>query len=730
MERFVKNVSDNLYNELSDYWVEGDYTNDNITTYDSTTMAERIDLAKQLMKSAEVDLEKSSQPQFEITVDSINFIKMYEFRQFTNELVLGRVITIEKNEDTLYRLALMSIEYDLDNTDSFSMTFSNASKPGDTAMTFADLIKESSSTSRTVSANWSNLTDYSRNKDSITDLLTAPLNRTLRAAQKDMASQSFVIDESGILGRKKDIDFDGSGSMFLPEQIRIINNTILFTNDNWKTASLALGKIYDGNGSYLGYGLAADVLIGELILGETISIGSKSERVCIDDRGITIKNDAGDSVFTADENGNLDINGKITATALKITNEVAKEAGLTIPDDVDNIAKTLRQEFTVADGELKSAIEQAYATKESVSELRQTAEEISATVSTINDTYAPQESGDESFSYVLTATNFALNANGGTVFKCDKDGIYVNGKGDFTGTIHAIEGGTIGGFTIGESSIYNGANSLLSKEGGIYIGTDGINAGGNFTVAKDGSVEMLKGSIKLGGKKDNGIEFSSQLTSNGLNSLATLNSDSWKIHVGYDGIEMLRVFNDTSLSSYVGTHNLQLYPDMNNGYIMFSNKGLALFAGESPVLNSAALWIGGRLNPEDISISALGKIELMPGQDGGKLWGTWWAANAIESASDARVKNSIEYLDERYEKVFDRLQPRRFRYNYDKSSKFHTGFIAQDVEKAVAEAGLTNDDLGAIAIDGEGNYALRYSELISLCVLEIQRLKHIIKNHK
>lgn len=471
IQKFIKRKSNELYNELSNYWIEGEYTNDNIATHDATTMAERIDLAKELMAAGKVDLIKSAQPKFEMSVDAINFIKMYEFRQFTNELALGKTITIEKTDGVHYRPALMSIEYDLDVADSFTMTFSNASKPGDTAMTFADLIKDSSSTSRTVSANWSNLTDYSRNKEQITRLIEYPLDRALRAMQASLASQSFIIDESGILGRKYDQEFDGANGTFSPEQIRIINNTIIFTRDNWETAATALGK------TEYGYGLVAEVLVGELILGEKISIGSTSERVRIDDQGILIKNDKGDAVFEADSKGNISMVGAITATSLTISNQTAKDAGLVVPDDISdfiteesvtNMAGILRQEFIAADGVLQSTIEQTYATKESVnasvSQLLQTADAISATVSMIEDTYAPQESGNTSFSYILTSSKFTLNANGNEVFKCDKDGIYVNGTGEFTGMIHATAGGTIGAFTVTQDGLESQYITLNSKE--------------------------------------------------------------------------------------------------------------------------------------------------------------------------------------------------------------------------------------------------------------------------
>lgn len=218
-------------------------------------------------------------------------------------------------------------------------------------------------------------------------------------------------------------------------------------------------------------------MVGELILGEKISIGSTSERVRIDDQGILIKNDKGDAVFEADSKGNISMVGAITATSLTISNQTAKDAGLVVPDDISdfiteesvtNMAGILRQEFIAADGVLQSTIEQTYATKESVnasvSQLLQTADAISATVSMIEDTYAPQESGNTSFSYILTSSKFTLNANGNEVFKCDKDGIYVNGTGEFTGMIHATAGGTIGAFTVTQDGLESQYITLNSKE--------------------------------------------------------------------------------------------------------------------------------------------------------------------------------------------------------------------------------------------------------------------------
>lgn len=105
---------------------------------------------------------------------------------------------------------------------------------------------------------------------------------------------------------------------------------------------------------------------------------------------------------------------------------------------------------------------------------------------------------------------------------------------------------------------------------------------------------------------------------------------------------------------------------------------------------------------------------------------------ATSTSSDKNVKNSIQFQPEEYSLIFDELQPVIFKYNYGTSDRYHTGLIAQDVEQAVLDAGLTTQDFGAICydIDDENNkinYGIRYGELVSMCVYEIQKLKKQVK---
>lgn len=95
----------------------------------------------------------------------------------------------------------------------------------------------------------------------------------------------------------------------------------------------------------------------------------------------------------------------------------------------------------------------------------------------------------------------------------------------------------------------------------------------------------------------------------------------------------------------------------------------------------------------------------------------------IDFGSDARLKNTVEYdLAGQYGDFYRRLRPARFKYNNGTSDRFHTGFIAQEVEQAITDSGLDNKDLAALIRDEDGMYALRYAELIALNTAMIQKL--------
>lgn len=107
--------------------------------------------------------------------------------------------------------------------------------------------------------------------------------------------------------------------------------------------------------------------------------------------------------------------------------------------------------------------------------------------------------------------------------------------------------------------------------------------------------------------------------------------------------------------------------------------------------------------------------------------GTWTGSVSSSTTSDFRYKNSIAELPSAYSTLFDNLIPKRFKYNDGTSNRFHTGFIAQDVNKAIKDSGLTTQDFAATVLFNKGEeneqWTLRYEEFIALNTWQIQKLK-------
>ena len=119
-----------------------------------------------------------------------------------------------------------------------------------------------------------------------------------------------------------------------------------------------------------------------------------------------------------------------------------------------------------------------------------------------------------------------------------------------------------------------------------------------------------------------------------------------------------------------------------------------------------------------------------------ETYGNWdfsASTSATSTDSDANKKHEIQLQPEVYSQIFDKLEPVIYKYNNGTSDRIHTGLIAQLTEQAVLDVGLTTKDFAAVCyeVDAETgekkNYGIRYEELVSMCIYEIQRLKKQVK---
>lgn len=76
---------------------------------------------------------------------------------------------------------------------------------------------------------------------------------------------------------------------FDPEQIKIINNQIVFSDDGFQSAKMAIGKIpIDKNGNTV-YAVNAEAILGKLFLGEYLTLQNNSATYKFDDAGFIAK---------------------------------------------------------------------------------------------------------------------------------------------------------------------------------------------------------------------------------------------------------------------------------------------------------------------------------------------------------------------------------------------------------------------------------------------------------
>ena len=123
----------------------------------------------------------------------------------------------------------------------------------------------------------------------------------------------------------------------------------------------------------------------------------------------------------------------------------------------------------------------------------------------------------------------------------------------------------------------------------------------------------------------------------------------------------------------------------------------------------------------------------------------FYVTSSSISTSDKNYKDDIKSLTNKHLQFFMKLQPVSFLFKEGTSGRTHIGFIAQDVEQAMSECGLTDLDFAGFCkdqkidsklVDGEevnepildenGNpeyiYSLRYEEFIALNTYTIQKL--------
>jgi hypothetical protein len=256
---FTNNFTSTQMTDLSTFIIGNTYQDNNFIQTDTMTLVDIQNMAQALYDQAQGILSKVSQPRYTFTIDAVNFVLLEEFQTFTNQLNLGSIITTEIESGVYIYPVLLGLDINYDDPTQFTMTFGNRLRLDDSSFSFSDLFGNSTTQATNSSFNSENWGSWSNNyKDSVSTFITSALDASLNNVISSN-NEEIKIDASGIRGRR----LNPITNTYDPDQIWIMNNNIVFTNDNWNTAALALGKISTASGS--AYGLVNNTIMEVLL---------------------------------------------------------------------------------------------------------------------------------------------------------------------------------------------------------------------------------------------------------------------------------------------------------------------------------------------------------------------------------------------------------------------------------------------------------------------------------
>jgi hypothetical protein len=266
---------DEQFIRLSPLIREDVFEDDNFFFTSNESAEEEVRILKELMEAASKELKTLSQPSLEFSMTMANILALPEFAPIVYQFALGSFIRIELRPGIVKRSRLLECNINFDDLSDFSCTFGNLVTTKSEIDLHAELLKQAVSAGKQVAASkgdWQSAVDKSNKLEQ--DIATGLRDAALQVGSA--SGQHIVWDSSGIWGRKL---VDGTTDQYEPEQFRIINNKLVFSNDGFKTSKAVFGS-YTINGETrwgpLAEYVTADTIEGKMIKGGKIQIGDES----------------------------------------------------------------------------------------------------------------------------------------------------------------------------------------------------------------------------------------------------------------------------------------------------------------------------------------------------------------------------------------------------------------------------------------------------------------------
>ena len=307
-----------------------------------------------------------------------------------------------------------------------------------------------------------------------------------------------------------------------------------------------------------------------------------------------------------------------------------------------------------------------------ITQLQATAKGLSASVSNLNGSVTNLTADVNGIRATVSTKIDATQAQ--SIFDQSAEGFTLAASSGEDGTVFKLK--------------YNGA--LIASTGSIDVCVDAVNIYGTLTATK-----LRGGSISVVDDDNNEC---------GTIQTTYASSSDYKLDISSSAMELFT--EDGSLFIASGWDR--------------SNKYHASIEVDG---NSEEVQIKGDVIPNADDVYNLGSPNF--------VWSAIYCSTNELNGSDRNIKNSIEALPEKYVRMFELVEPKRYKLNNGTSGRFHTGFIAQEVEAAMQKCGITSQEFAGWAAakrkDGSETYFLRYSEFIPVLWAKVREQEERLK---
>ena len=283
-----------LWLEFISYRREDTYTNDNYIS-DGLDNGELFNRAMEFIEVANKEIYTSSTLQHSISATLKNLLVMKEFTPLVEHFSVGNWIRVEV-DNTVYRLRLVSYTIDFENLENISIEFSDVKRCVTGVSDTESVLNQAASMAGTYDAVTRQASQGQKSNKQLEDWTTKGLALTQMKIIDNADHQNVTWDSHGILCR----EYLPTTNMYSDKQLKIINRGLYLTDDNWLTSKAGIGDFTYYNpetGKFEeAYGVIADTLIGNLILGEKVGIYNTKNSITMDERGLVITTDYTDNV--------------------------------------------------------------------------------------------------------------------------------------------------------------------------------------------------------------------------------------------------------------------------------------------------------------------------------------------------------------------------------------------------------------------------------------------------